>query len=175
MQIETMRHMCRNPRCRSRLAEPVENVRSAFCARGCHTQFYRSRCMACEQPMVRKSESQRICGRRKCRSDFRALTAHSMLGRYLTPSGANSALETPDFIGLKPPLGADRPCHQIAGPALSEIELRLVTVGAGRALADNAKANRRARTGKTLVGAVPVNIVGGYRFPGANIAVLEAQ
>jgi hypothetical protein len=30
------KHYCRNPRCRSRLPEPVENEHRAFCTRGCY-------------------------------------------------------------------------------------------------------------------------------------------
>lgn len=57
---DAFRHYCRNPRCRSKLPAPVTNLREAFCARGCHTQFYRKRCLACEQPMERNTENQRL-------------------------------------------------------------------------------------------------------------------
>ena len=40
-----LRHYCRNPRCRSKLKQPVENPRRAFCTRGCHSSFYHSRCL----------------------------------------------------------------------------------------------------------------------------------
>jgi hypothetical protein len=52
------RTYCR--RCRSKLPAPVTNMREAFCARGCHTSFYRHRCMACERPMERKAEHQKL-------------------------------------------------------------------------------------------------------------------
>ena len=81
----TGRHYCRNPRCGSKLKAPVENVREAFCARGCHTQYYRKRCIACEQPMERKRDSQQLCERRKCKSQFAALKAGFLLGRYHPP------------------------------------------------------------------------------------------
>jgi hypothetical protein len=35
---------CRSPRCRSKLEAPTSSPREAFCARGCHTGFYRTRC-----------------------------------------------------------------------------------------------------------------------------------
>jgi hypothetical protein len=41
--IEELRHYCRNPRCRSKLPNPIANPREAFCARGCHGSFYRKR------------------------------------------------------------------------------------------------------------------------------------
>ena len=37
------RHYWRNSRCRSKLPTPVANVSEAFCARGCHSSFYRKR------------------------------------------------------------------------------------------------------------------------------------
>jgi hypothetical protein len=65
------RHHCRNPRCRSKLKEPVDNARSAFCTVGCHHSYYRKRCLVCERDMVRKNEAQKLCGRRRCRNDYR--------------------------------------------------------------------------------------------------------
>src|SRR5262249_19513986 len=45
------KHYCRNPRCRSRLPEPVENEHRAFCTRGCYESFYWNRCRACERDL----------------------------------------------------------------------------------------------------------------------------
>ena len=53
-------HYCRNPKCRSKLPEPVANEREAFCARGCHSGFYRKRCLVCEAPMERRTERQLV-------------------------------------------------------------------------------------------------------------------
>jgi hypothetical protein len=75
-----LRHMCRNPRCRSKLGAPVSNPREAFCARGCHTSFYRKRCLVCEGQMERKRENQTICGRRKCKNVLYGNQVN--LGRY---------------------------------------------------------------------------------------------
>jgi hypothetical protein len=36
-----LRHYCR--KCRSKLAEPTDNERQAFCSPGCHASFYRNR------------------------------------------------------------------------------------------------------------------------------------
>jgi hypothetical protein len=39
-----LRHMCRNPRCRSKLPAPVSNPREAFCAKvKCRSAFRRAR------------------------------------------------------------------------------------------------------------------------------------
>jgi hypothetical protein len=78
-----VRHYCRNPKCRSKLKTSVSSGREAFCARGCHTAFYRKRCLVCEAPMERKTERQLICGKRRCRN---ALQAGKNLGAWLARS-----------------------------------------------------------------------------------------
>jgi hypothetical protein len=80
---QTLRHCCRNPRCRSKLPSPVSNAREAFCTKGCHSSFYRKRCLICECEMQRKTERQLVCGKRRCRN---ALQARCGLGRYLPSS-----------------------------------------------------------------------------------------
>jgi hypothetical protein len=65
------KHYCRNPRCRSRLPEPVDNPRRAFCCRGCFDGFYRSRCRVCEAPIRQKNGQPKTCISRKCKADFR--------------------------------------------------------------------------------------------------------
>ena len=78
MSVE-LRHYCRNLKCRSKLPAPIENVRKAFCCRGCHSAFYRTRCVVCEKdtgtnPLTgekRKRLGQRkFCGR-KCKAEAR--------------------------------------------------------------------------------------------------------
>jgi hypothetical protein len=54
---QSLRHYCRNPRCRMKLQAPVENEHRAFCCRGCFESFYRSRCLVCEEPMRRKTDT----------------------------------------------------------------------------------------------------------------------
>jgi hypothetical protein len=69
----TARHYCRNPRCRSKLAEPVDNDRRAFCAPGCHASFYKRRCLVCEKEFAPKARGapQRLCKSAKCRAEYR--------------------------------------------------------------------------------------------------------
>ena len=135
--MDAARQLCRNPLCRSKLKEPVENPRSAFCARGCHASFYRRRCMACEQPMERRSENQLLCGRRKCRTEMDELRRHGMLGRYAAEATSGTSIKP----GIKTGLRSDRPWLQVAGPKLTGLGLRLATVGAPIEAADrNAKA-----------------------------------
>jgi hypothetical protein len=103
---QEVRHYCRSPRCRSKLPAPVANEREAFCTRGCHRQFYRSRCLICEGPMERKTERQFICSKRKCRN---ALQSRSLpLGQYGT-GDVISPSKKPVNKGLKQALKPDRP------------------------------------------------------------------
>jgi len=73
--MEKLRHYCRNPRCRSKLKEAVENPRAALCTRGCHSSFYLKRCLVCERPFAKKSTQQKVCFRNTCRTAFRQQTA----------------------------------------------------------------------------------------------------
>ena len=92
------RHYCRNPRCRMKLKAPVENPRAAFCTRGCHSSFYRRRCVVCEHDMERKTENQLICGKRRCRN---ALQAAPNLGRYLPLADRFTPLGNPHEMGTE--------------------------------------------------------------------------
>ena len=181
---QTLRHYCRNPRCRSKLSAPVSNPREAFCARGCHSSFYRKRCVACEQPMERKRESQQLCGRRKCEGQFKTLKAHMMLGRHHPstptenagpvndPGAAVDASGNPIKPGTFSRLKTDRAWRQVAGPEQSDRQLRLATADANAVERSNRKTNRqhwRAAGTAALIqrDTMPVNIVGGYKFPNA--------
>jgi hypothetical protein len=62
-------HCCRNPHCRSKLPNPVDNPRAAFCLRGCYDSFYLKRCIVCERHKKRPQD--RLCGRRLCRNEYR--------------------------------------------------------------------------------------------------------
>jgi len=64
------RHYCRNPRCRSKLAAPVENERRAFCTPRCHESFYRNRCLVCEKDLPKGPANRKTCKRAACRSQY---------------------------------------------------------------------------------------------------------
>jgi hypothetical protein len=178
---EELRHYCRHPRCRSKLKEPVENPREAFCARGCHTSFYRKRCMACEQPMERKREGQQLCGRQKCESQLKTLKAYLMLGRFhpsTPPKKADSdqpqgaAVEgsgNPIKPGTFLPVKTDRGWRQVAGPV---VDVRLAAIRADDGLKHADRVNRGHWRDAGNAAAIqhhhaPVNVVGGYKFPDA--------
>jgi hypothetical protein len=169
----TERHMCRNSRCRSRLPAPVSNPREAFCARGCHSQFYRKRCIACEQPMERKRESQQLCGRRKCKSQFAALKVGFLLGRYHPSSHALDASRNSTKPGTFSPLKSDRGWRQVAGPA---VDVHLAAIGADDAVKRRDRVNRarwRVAGAAALIQKhhAPVNVIGGFKF--ANAPVID--
>ena len=124
-----LRHMCRNPHCRSKLPVPVENEHHAFCTRGCHAVFYRTRCQVCEESIRRKNERQLTCFGHKCKSERRRFPdAYSWpeyktneTGHFLPPNderrpttakASSAPPETPILRALKQPsFGPDRPRH----------------------------------------------------------------
>jgi len=62
----SLRHRCRNLRCRSKLPTPIENEHHAFCTRGCYESFYRNRCRVCERDL-RKTGKRGDAARLYCR------------------------------------------------------------------------------------------------------------
>jgi hypothetical protein len=163
LTIDTVRHYCRNPRCRSKLSDPVENTREAFCCRGCYRQFYRSRCLMCEAAVERKTGNQRLCGRQKCKNAFRT---SGWLGRYFEGSkgvGPQDVIldaRNPIKPGISLPVEPDIR-YRLWGPKLTDEQIHLATLG---------WQPERRKAGKSI----PVNIIDGYRFPGAPVIKLAA-
>jgi hypothetical protein len=177
---QDLRHRCRNPKCRMKLPEPVANEREAFCTRGCHSSFYRRRCIICQKPMERRTETQLICGKRKCRN---ALARGANLGRYVSPSNSSATIgasKNPIKMGVKSGIAGDRAWRIIAGE-LTPGQLRAAVVPdgpnvrwAGGSYLQTESRNRallRGRFSNPVVliqsGDPPVNVLGGYRFPDA--------
>jgi hypothetical protein len=178
------RHYCRNPKCRSKLPTPTGNGREAFCTRGCHSSFYRHRCIVCERAMPRNAGNQRTCYRADCKDTWRKRLISS---RFLQPDpppsyrgSANDKLiaEVPVKAGTKTGDTAGRAVHisagehwtgtwhtlvPIAGPVLSANNYTSAVVGAGEALAASDRLNaahwRSAKAGEW-----------GYRKPAAPIS-----
>jgi hypothetical protein len=161
---QDLRHHCRNPRCRMKLKEPVGNPRDAFCTKGCHSSFYLHRCVACEQPFKRRQENQRICRKPRCRNDWQAGVVRS---RYLVSSSVKLASKTPDFIGLKRADKRDRPPHIPDGPNCTWEggEYRRLEAKNRAALREHFR--ELAKQCLIQPHHPPVNVLGGYRFPGA--------
>jgi hypothetical protein len=185
MAKPALRHRCRNPRCRSKLDEPTDSMRNAFCTRGCHSSFYRRRCIVCERSFERRTERRRICERRKCNADFKRDRAH-YLGRWGQASH-------PSTNATKTPIKPASFWRLVAGPPLSRVSLRLATLPLSPHLAaeqdrqrrqyeeHRRKPRRAARRAARLAEAEaviqrhhpPVNILGGYKWPGAPKIDLE--
>lgn len=168
-----VRHHCR--RCRVKLAEPVENPRSAFCCRGCYRTFYAKRCLACEREMNRTAGHQKLCGSATCRRDYRAMVAHHIGGKFdERPRGTSdggSPSANPTKQGVCGPEKTDRPWRQVAGPALSSVELRLATIPVDKTTAARIDRNNRDYAGddrSTLIkrSHPPINVQGGHKWAG---------
>ena len=116
---QTLRHYCRNPRCRSKLPSPASDPHKAFCTRGCHSSFYLKRCLVCENDKPAGSTARRkLCRRPKCEGRYRKNSAHySFLGADTT-SAANVP-RSAQSTGIKSADFDDRPCYIVAGPKIS--------------------------------------------------------
>jgi hypothetical protein len=181
---EEVRQRCRHLRCRTKLPVPVTNPREAFCTRGCHTSFYRRRCLVCEKPIERTTPNRKICKRSKCRN---ALATGSGFGRFFAkPTHDSQNLElTQETAAAQPVLSATSALgwRQIAGPLLTPDQLRAATVPDGpngqwkggefERIEVKNRAMLKAHFAKQAKECLiqphhpPVNIVGGYRFPAA--------
>ena len=127
-----LRHRCRNPRCRMKLREPTDNVRSAFCCRGCHASYYRKRCLVCEGPFERVRDDQHTCGGLKCKGEFRRHRVR-FWGKWLpnhptVPGQSLSPPKTPIKPGIKTRIEGDRgwrysPSHIHAPACVLDIEV----------------------------------------------------
>src|SRR5262245_13546359 len=110
-----LRHFCRNRHCRQKLPSPVENEHHAFCTPGCHSSFYRSRCLVCEEPMRRKRDSQRFkSGHKTCAVEYRGFPHVFELPRRdpLPEAGfVNNPPRSADKMGVKFGLDGYPPTH----------------------------------------------------------------
>jgi hypothetical protein len=109
-------HRCRNPRCRTKLPAAVENKRKAFCCRGCHSAFYRTRCLVCEKdtgtnPLTGEKRERlgqrKFCGR-KCKAEARQFP-HVYAGVLLDPVRRTTNSTSCDEMGPKTGPASDRP------------------------------------------------------------------
>jgi hypothetical protein len=159
-----LRHYCRH--CRTKLTTPEEFERQAFCTKGCYASFYRKRCLVCELAIERNAPNKLLCGRRKCKADYRAFPHLYVYRMGNHPSDAKLDSKTPDFIGSKEAVRADIPprWYQVAGPKLSGRSFELATLPLEPKFAAHiARQNRAGGAAR----AIPVNLLGGYRFPDA--------
>jgi hypothetical protein len=111
--MKPLRHRCRNPRCKLKLPAPVENEHHAFCCRGCHSSFYRSRCLVCEEPIRRKNERQRFgSGHKTCEQEYRRFPRVYDLPKrepLSDPVRCTTGSRSAHSTGIKVGIGGDRP------------------------------------------------------------------
>ena len=172
-----LRHYCRHLRCRSKLKAPIDNPHKAFCARGCHSSFYLSRCLVCEN--AKPGPDWKFCRRPKCRAEYRRnaglydwRTGHPDPSAGFVISNSKSA----HSIGIKTAGLTDRPWRMVAGAELSPLALHCATIPL-----DPALASRLTRQYKdyyqqaSLIGPTdpPINILGGFKFPTAPVIDLN--
>jgi hypothetical protein len=175
-----IRRRCRYPRCGAKFRPAVSNPRDAFCSSRCFAQFYRRHCLVCERPIPRKTERQILCGRQKCKGQFRRHKEQFLPTRYLASVLSPNASGSAHFTGLKIGTKSGRGFVQIAGPALSATALRLASLPldpefaarlerAHRNYFDDLRKSQRRAARRALIKRKhpPVNVLGGYRFPGA--------
>ena len=104
------RHRCRY--CKTKLSVPTENKRHAFCTPGCHSSFYRSRCLVCEEPIRRKNGQQKLgSGHKTCAAEYRRFPR-----AYEYPQTHKTALPTGNVND--PPRSGDKMGLKSAHPAL---------------------------------------------------------
>jgi hypothetical protein len=174
------RHRCRNVRCGAKLKSTATNPRDAFCSQGCFDSFYRGHCLACERPIIRQTDRQLLCGRKKCRNDFQRHRELFLGTRYLPSLLRHNASRSARFTGLKIRTLGGRPFAQIAGPRLTPTSLRLASLPLGPDLAarlerthrpyfEALKRSKQAAARQALIKRhhPPVNVLGGYHFPNA--------
>lgn len=164
---ETHAFRCRNPRCKSWLRPPAENPRDAFCCEKCAESFYRGHCRVCERPIVGKNSRRELCDDERCRSQFRRYRERFFGTWYPNPVLSSKAEKSSIKSTVKTTINSDRAWRQIAGPDVPDVNLRIPL--------DPDFARRIARVHnsywekKALICSAdpPINIGGGYKFPGA--------
>jgi len=134
--------------------------------------------LVCEGPIARKTEGQKLCGRRKCRNEFRCDRERFSSSRYPGAGDVNNPLKNPIKPGLRTGLKPDQPWRKVAGPNITEINLRVPLDPdlVGRLNRFHAALFQREAGRAALFqrDSMPANIVGGYRFPGAPAIIMNA-
>jgi hypothetical protein len=153
------------------LKNPTDDRRAAFCCEHCERAHFATRCIVCEAAIAKASCRRAVCWRSKCHHALQrqpekyrlrvgqnaaktvSATPTAGLGHNAQENSAKSTLKT----GTK----SGRAYRIIAGPAADPINF-----GNWRDLPKP----RRVLIGRTTP---PVNVIGGYRFPGAPALVLH--
>jgi hypothetical protein len=138
----------------------------------------RTRCLVCGEPFDRKTNNQRLCGRRQCRNEFRRYSER-FLG-VLHPSlkdviqTQNSSIKSKPKTGLK----SGRAWRIVTGPDVPEINLRIPLDPETVARLKRTRVDYFETAGRNAIikrDTPPVNVVGGYKFPSAPIIDLAIK
>ena len=169
---QQLRHRCRNPRCGGLLKNPTDDRRAAFCCEPCERAHFAARCIVCEAAIAKASRRRAVCSRSMCRH---ALQRHP--GKYRLRVGQNAAKTvsaTPTAgLGhnaqeksakstLKTGTKSGRAYRIIAGPAADPLNFKNWP---------DLPKSHRVLIGRTTP---PINVIGGYQFPGAPEADLSS-
>jgi hypothetical protein len=145
---------CRSPRCAGTLKTPAANPRDAFCRPSCERAFYGCRCRVCESLFTRKTKRRQVCWRTKCRYQFQHHPEDFFGSRYSYSPIAHNEEKTSTKSIVKNGAKSGRAYRIIAGPAADPINFRNWP-------------ELPPRTTLIKRSTPPVNVIGGYRFPGA--------
>jgi hypothetical protein len=178
-----VRHHCRNSRCGGLLKNPTDDRRAAFCCGACERTHYGTRCIVCETAITKKSKRRAVCWRSQCRHALQrqpekyrlrvgqnaaktvSASPTAGLGHNAQENSAKSTLKTGPKSG-----GGWR---HIAGPEADPINYRVLAEipvsKANEAFQEYWRKAKRRAARKALIKfrTPPVNICGGYKFPGA--------
>jgi hypothetical protein len=141
-----VRHRCRNPRCSAQLKDPTTDRRNAFCCKGCEVAFYSARCRVCEALIFRKTSRRLVCERSKCRHELERHPERFALPATPIAELGPNASRKPIKTGTK------------------------ISVKSGRAKANKAFIEHQRRASAAAIfqrHVPPLNVIGGYQFPGA--------
>jgi hypothetical protein len=164
-----VRHHCRYLRCGAKLNVPTDNRHDAFCSKGCWKQFYDRHCIVCEAVIPPpKTKPRAVCRRSHCKHEVQRHPERYSGVRYPSARLGQISSRSAHFTGLKTSLKSGRGSRVIAGPAVHPVNLQtseLPTSKANAAFRECWQAEAR----KALIqrDTPPVNIVGGFKFPGA--------
>jgi hypothetical protein len=161
----SLRHRCRNLRCRAVLRQPVADPRVAFCDAGCRRSHYSRACLVCERVLPRKGRRPREFCSERCRLKYRRFSDRYG-GAATTLQGATgNALRSADKTGLKTHTKRDRPWRVVAGPTVSLDPINLAIPLDPETAARVRRANTRYEAEAAMMGPRdwPINLNGYFQ------------
>ena len=179
---QVVRTRCRNLRCGAKLQVPTDDRKVAFCCEACERTHFAFRCRVCEAALSRKTKRRNVCWRSHCRHELqrhperyfglRGLGCNTSKPGSATPLPGlgHNAQENPAKSTLKTGAKSGRAFRIVAGPDLHPVNLRIPPELPTPSRADRGfREYIRRESAKALFqrDTPPVNVIGGYRFPGA--------